>query len=410
MIKNILTKNFIINYILLILCALSCKNQNNNKFMEKSFIEDVNFLKQYQPTHILSNSDNQAQIVIVGNYQARVMTSTANGNNGYSFGWINYKLIESSEKQPQIHVFGGEDRFWIGPEGGQYSIFFKNGDSFDFKNWKTPALIDTEPFNLIAHSKKYAKFTKNASLINYSNTKFNFTINRNIEIFENIEIEKILSIKLNNKINVVGYQTENILINSDSTTWSKKQGLLSVWILGMYKPSAETTIIIPFKHQNNAKELIKDDYFGKIPSERLEIKDSVLLLKGDGKNRGKIGIPPSITKTFLGSYDAANQVLTIVSFNFSNDKDYVNSSWEIQNEPFKGDVVNAYNDGPLEDGSQLGPFYELETSSSAKELMPNEAITHIHQTFHFKGDFNELNSIANKVFGVDLGMMKKTNN
>jgi hypothetical protein len=25
---------------------------------------------------------------------------------------------------PHINVFGGEDRFWLGPEGGQFSIFF----------------------------------------------------------------------------------------------------------------------------------------------------------------------------------------------------------------------------------------------------------------------------------------------
>jgi hypothetical protein len=38
----------------------------------------------------------------------------------HGFGWINRKLIASRKIQPHINVFGGEDRFWIGPEGGQF--------------------------------------------------------------------------------------------------------------------------------------------------------------------------------------------------------------------------------------------------------------------------------------------------
>ena len=49
----------------------------------------------------------------------------------------------------------------------------------------------------------------------------------------------------------------------------------------------------------------------------------------------------------------------------AGEREYVNSLWEIQDEPFRGDVVNSYNDGKLEDGTQLGPFYELESSSPA---------------------------------------------
>ena len=45
--------------------------------------------------------------------------------------------------------------------------------------------------------------------------------------------------------------------------------------------------------------------------------------------------------------------------------------WEMQREPFKGDVINSYNDGPPAPGKPpLGPFYELETSSPALSLSP----------------------------------------
>ncbi|MDG2385208.1 MAG: hypothetical protein P8N76_26290 [Pirellulaceae bacterium] len=48
--------------------------------------------------------------------------------------------------------------------------------------------------------------------------------------------------------------------------------------------------------------------------------------------------------------------------------------WKLQDQPYAGDVINSYNDGPLELGKPgLGPFYELETSSRAAALGPGKA-------------------------------------
>ena len=81
--------------------------------------------------------------------------------------------------------------------------------------------------------------------------------------------------------------------------------------------------------------------------------------------------------------------------------DYVNSLWEIQKEPYKGDAINAYNDGPPAPGVKpMGPFYELETSSPAAALQPNESIRHIHATFHFKGSAAQLDPVIKKLFGI----------
>ena len=41
-----------------------------------------------------------------------------------------------------MNVFGGEDRFWLGPEGGQYSLYFRGGDPFDLDHWQVPEAID----------------------------------------------------------------------------------------------------------------------------------------------------------------------------------------------------------------------------------------------------------------------------
>ena len=82
--------------------------------------------------------------------------------------------------------------------------------------------------------------------------------------------------------------------------------------------------------------------------------------------------------------------------------DYVNSMWELQENPFSGDVANSYNDGPLENGQQMGPFFELESSSYAADLTPGSSLTHIHRTIHLSGDLAKLDSISRKVLGVTI--------
>jgi hypothetical protein len=107
------------------------------------------------------------------------------------------------------------------------------------------------------------------------------------------------------------------------------------------------------------------------------------------------------------SYDAAKGTLTILRFNYQGDTAYVNSMWENQRFPYRGDVVNAYNDGPNDTGGQLGAFYELETSSPALVLPKRAAYRHVQQTFHFEGTAEELNAICKKVLGVELNQVPK---
>jgi len=366
-----------------------------------SFGQDLDFLKKYQNTLLLTSpDDDSAQVAVCGDLQGRVMTSTANGVQGNSYGWLNYKLLESGGFMPHISAFGGEDRFWLGPEGGQFSLYFQRGKKFIFDDWQVPPVIDSEPFELVTSDKSKATFRKTASLTNYSGTKFEIMIDRSVEILSKVAIETALNLPLKD-IKTVAYETTNQLTNQGSD-WKKDTGLLSIWILGMFNPSPKTSIIVPFKGGGNNASEINDSYFGKVPAERLVIKDSVLYFKADGKHRGKIGLPPHIAKPVMGSYDAEKGILTVVIYDLTESGDYVNSMWEIQKEPYKGDAANAYNDGPVEDGTQMGPFYELESSSPAKALKKGQSIIHRSRTYHFEGDEKALNMLAKRLLGVPV--------
>jgi hypothetical protein len=169
----------------------------------------------------------------------------------------------------------------------------------------------------------------------------------------------------------------------------------------MFTPSPKTVIVVPYQEAATGK-IATTNYFGEIANDRIAYKNGVLLFKADGKSRGKLGIPPNRAKNMAGSYDAANKVLTITLFTLDSKADYLNQEWKPNTEPFTGDAVNAYNDGPLATGSQMGPFYELESVSPAAFLKPGESLSHQHSVFHFTGDEEALNQIAIKTLGISL--------
>ena len=393
----------IITLTTILLCGFSMGSYANGKALP-SYGDDVRFLQKHTDAIVLQAQDSSASIVVVPEMQGRVMTSSSTGSAGISFGWINRKLIESHLPQPHINVYGGEDRFWLGPEGGQFSIFFAPQSPFDLEHWQTPAIIDLDAYAVVSRDDHSLVFEKSGQLKNFSGTEFSFGVQRTVEILPKQAINSYLNLTLPEAIDAVAFQSINRLSNQGDKAWDKQTGLLSIWILGMFPPSPQTTVVVPVQNNTGDQTVVNDVYFGRQPADRLKVVGDTIYFKGDGNHRGKIGVRPQHAKNVLGAYDAVNQVLTIVQYNKPDGAtDYVNSLWEIQDQPYAGDVVNSYNDGAPEPGAlPLGPFFELETSSPAAALMPGESIQHIHRTFHFNGDVVALDVIANAVLGVSL--------
>jgi hypothetical protein len=332
------------------------------------------------------------------------MTSSAEGNNGTSFGWVNHEFITSQKPAEHINVFGGEDRFWLGPEGGQFSIYFKKGVDFTFNNWFVPKELDTEPFTLISSNGSEAKFEKEMHLENYAGNKFDLLVNRTIRLLNKSAIDSSLGIAVPEGVQAVAFESDNVVTNKGNTAWDKKSGMLSIWILSMLNASDKTTVAIPYKQGDSSTlgKIVTDDYFGKVPGDRLKIKNGLMLFKADANHRSKIGVAPARALPVMASYDAEKNVLSVAQFTLhAGNNDYVNSLWHIQDNPFSGDALNSYNDGPL-DGKQLGKFYELESSSPAAALKPGEFIQHLHRTIHLKGSKESLNKISMKLLGVGV--------
>jgi hypothetical protein len=405
----------IISFLFLII-LLSLKNSSKteaplscNDFSEKTVYNkgeygyDLEFLKKYLNPVELVNNDSR--LIIEPEYQGRVMTSTSSGLKGFSYGWMNYSLISSSVHQEHFNPYGGEERIWLGPEGGQFSLFFKKDTTFSLENWFVPAVLDKEPFNVANRDKGSVTLNKSFKLENFSGTVFKIEITRKVTLLTRSEIIKSLGKIIDKSVHVVAYKSENRLKNTGTNIWNKESGALSIWMLSMLNPSTDVTVVLPFRVGDRGR--IVSEYFGKIPENRLKVSENAVFFLADGKFRSKIGITPQRAVPVIGSYDAKNKVLTLIEYSLPETAgEYVNSALEIQKEPFKGDVINSYNDGPTANGSQLGPFYELEISSPAALLKPGDEIIHVQKIYHLEGSEKTLDIIAKSLLHVSLSEIR----
>ena len=372
---------------------------------ENTYAQDLALLQGATDVIELSNGD--AAVIIAPAFQGRVMTTTLAGAAGASFGWLNEEAITGDQADPLFNNYGGEDRFWLGPEAGQFGLWFQAGEPFDLDHWKTPAGFNDAAFTVLSNNGESVAMETQFTVSNYSGATFECGVKRTVTLLSSERVASLLETDTAG-LACVGFETANELTNAGTSPWTRDTGLLSIWILGQYKPLASGAVIAPFVPGDDADlgPAAMTDYFCELPAERGRLVDDALLFTCDGACRSKIGISPMRSKDVVGSYDPDSGVLTVVKFNLpvgAAELPYVNSLWEMQDAPFAGDIINSYNDGEAEPGAgQLGPFYEIETSSPAAEAEPGESVSHISATMHLSGDRDKIFAVAKAVFGVDL--------
>lgn len=374
-----------------------------------SFADDLAFLRKHAEPLVLE-SPAGGRVVVSPQYQGRVMTSAVSPD-GASLGWIHRRFIEAGKTGTAFDNYGGEDRFWLGPEGGQFGLYFAPGAPFRFDAWQTPNAFQLGTWEAKERSNRHVVFARSLTLQNHSATQFAMDVRREISLLDAAQVQAKLGVAVPASVQWVAYQSDNRITNTGTAAWSEKTGLPSIWILAMYPPTEDTLVVVPFERKATGP-IVNDAYFGKVPADRLQVReaDGVLVFRCDGKHRSKIGLGPSRALSVAGSYAPSAKLLTIVQYDKPKGPGrYVNSMWELQKDPFAGDVVNSYNDGPTEPGKPaLGGFYELETSSPGAALRPKQSLGHVHRTFHFVGEPALLDPIAKKVLGVEVSKLKPT--
>ena len=160
--------------------------------------------------------------------------------------------------------------------------------------------------------------------------------------------------------------------------WRAGSGLVSIWILGQFTPTPATTIAIPFAPGPDAARgpIVNDAYFGKVPADRLQIKDGVILLSrrravpqqdrpvARARDRRGRQLRRGDARADDRPVHRAADGARLRQLDVGNPEGAVSRR-----------RVNSYNDGPLAPGQPgLGPFYELETSSPALRLAAGRAL------------------------------------
>lgn len=382
-----------------------------------SYREAKAFLAKH--TQVLELSLGGARLAICPAWQGRVMTSTCDGLDGMSFGFINREFIEAGKPDLHFANYGAEDRMWLSPEGGQFSLWFKPGAEQNLTNWFTAPAMNEGEFQVVSRPRDpFYRMKRRMQLQNASATDFDLDVTRDVRLLTQDDLVGAFGAAAagrmaNDDVKMVAYETVNTISNR-GPAMTKEKGLVSIWMLGMMNCGPKTVVMVPYKAGDEATlgPVVKSDYFGPVPPERLKVTPAAILFMADANYRSKIGTSQKRAKNVLGSIDFDAGVLTLAQFTMPDDPTkhmYLNNMWELpQKTPFEGDVANSYNDGPPAPGKKgLGAFYEIESLSPAKELGTSESLTHRHRTVHIRAEMGVLAELAKKALGVDLDAVRR---
>jgi hypothetical protein len=318
-----------------LLLAAGCASQ--------SFIDDVAFLKSHTEVVVLQDRDSDARVAVCPALQGRVMTSTATGAGGWSYGWI--------DRASLFH--GGEDCFRMRPGGGPFDVAMKRPDSLLLR--------------------------KKISLANASD----LDVQREIHMLDKNEIACHLAILPGPEVRSVAYESRNKVTYTGNTA---ETGPFSIRILGMFNSSPATTVVIPYRE--GPADKLGPVAGERVPPDRLRVEKGALFFKGNGK----IAVSPQRSLGILGSYDSDRGALTIIQF--KPPKGPFDSA---HGRPLDG--AHSADDFPASSDAKA---CELESFSPTLTLRPGQSHLHIHRTFHFQGPHADLDAIAKRVLGMDL--------
>ena len=382
-----------------------------------SYGEVKAFLAKHTEVVELTNASG-GRVAVCPAWQGRVMTSTCDGPDGPSFGFVNNEFIEAGKPNLHFNNFGAEERLWLSPEGGQFSLWFKPGQEQKLDNWFTPPAFNDGAWRVVSGPNEPIRMATVMKFQNTSGTSFHLDVTRKVHLLGLGDLTPMLgdaAVKTlaQPDVKLVAYETVNELTNR-GPAMTREGGMVSMWVLGMMNCGPRTVAIVPYRAGAEAElgPVVKSDYFGAVPPERLKVLPEAVLLRADGNWRSKIGVSQRRARNVLGSIDFQGNVLSLVNFTMPADPTrqlYMNNQWGGPHaSPYTGDVVNSYNDGPPAPGKKgLGPFYEIESLSPAKALKTGESLTHCHRTIHVRADRATLDKLAREVLGVDLGIVQQ---
>ena len=415
-----------------------------------SYRNGLNYLESKTKVLELCNRFG-ARVAVCPEWNGRVMTSTSDGLDGTSYGFIPVAGIEAED--PSHVFFGGEDQFSVSPESGPYSLFAESQPAVSpiRHHLRRPQGIQEGPLTVDTLPPDPIRMRRTVQMTNVVGTTFDFDVVRTVRLLSSGDVERIfgdpVAMALEQAdISFVGFETINALHNR-GTPIVRKNGLVSIRIRSMFNTGQETVAILPFRVGDDTElgPTFSTDFFGSSPHGRLRVMPQAALLRADSKYRCQIGISHKRALPFLGAIDFRIGLMTLTTFSlpiapweydysdnanlgavgntvadFMNAREYLpyeSAAWQTSATDAEGEItpecdseamlyfgeaVRAYNHGPLIPGeSPIAQFYGFDVFAPAKELNRGESLTHHQFTAHINADNQTLAYIARTLFGVD---------
>ena len=383
-----------------------------------TYREAKQFLSKYTQVVELTNAQG-ARVAICPGWQGRVMTSTCGGLDGQSFGYMNTEFIEKGEPNLHFNNYGGEDRFWLAPEGGQFSLWFRPGDPQDLDHWFTPPAFNEGHWEQLPTADRAAvRMTHPMHLANTSSAIFDLKVDRAVRLLGSEELPKLFGAAAGDllasaDVKKVAYETTNCVTNS-GPAFQKEKGLVSIWILGMLAAGPQTVVMVPYRPGPEAElgPVVNSNYFGTVPPERLETTPQAILFRGDANYRAswaprnagrKMCWGPSTTNRACSRWSTSAcptippNTTTSIASGKCRRRSLFGGTWSTP--------TTTVLRRPGKKG--LGAFFEIESLSPALSLTTGQTLVHQHRTLHVQAPLPLLAQLAKVVLGVDLDEVRR---
>lgn len=373
--------------------------------------EAVEFLRDTRnETIIIEARKSPAAVVLAPGLVGRVMCSTFDRKQGEAHAWINEAACRKGKVDPVFNNFGGEERLFFAPEGGQFGLMFGRKES-RFENYCVQAGMNSLDYQLVSRDDHSALIQADMTLDNYTGTRFKLHVDRRVTLLEVCPF----TLEVDHPVELVAFQSENTVTNVGPDPWTRKNGTVAMWCLGQLLEHPRLTIVVPTQPRTHPRlpPPTVDEYFkdfcvgGTFPSNRRASFDDFVLLFADGRVRCKVGVKKQRATGRLGSFEPDTCHLVLVDHDFYPELDYVSGYWRYCKDPYDGDALSIYIDGPDQADGPQGTCYELETVSPALFLRPRESFSYRSRTFHIRGDREDVGSICRRFLRADLAQIEE---
>ncbi len=408
---------FIINAAMMFALLLSVNRANfaNTMTPSTTFSDDLLLLeKHFSPIELRLGKTQR--LVLLGELQGRVAVGSLSGGTGESIGWFDRSKLQKVSFQSTENArlaagidgsIGGAGRTWLGPDGGTFSLFFEKHAERVAENIRVPDAINTQPYRVVEQSDTSASFEQHVSFNNHMGFDFKAKVEHTVRLMPLDDAKSLVGTTIPNSIKILAYMSQTTVTNTNIQSWTEDTGLFSIWSLAMLAPNA--VVVMPLSQKINQPAT---SYFRETSATRQKVTNKAVYYLADAMSMDKIGIPAAASTPWMASYHPTRQLLTLTHIgpSPSSTAAYVNADWNEKEPVLAGESHNLFNDGPRLNNRQFGSFFELESSSPALILNPNDSQTHTYTVLHLNGSVEDLSSVSKAVLNLSIEQLTQTYN